>query len=591
MRLTRTALLLTPTVAALWAGALPASGAPLREVRSFPIPGIPIPGSIAAGADGDIWVSGDELVARLSTAGETAGEVTTLNTTHPLGQMVAGSDGNIWFDLNGGSSTILGRITPLGEISEFNEAATYGPRRLTLGPDGDVWYTAGLPGLKIVSKEGEPSSIGRIAPSGQVTEFQVGLASKAILDQIVTGPDGNLWFVNQAESHFAIGRITPTGEIKEFPIADKPWLRPSGLAAGVNGNVYFGASGENPITTEEENIIGEITPAGETKVAALLRNSEVLELATGPEGSVWFTGLHTEPLKPNVIGRLTPAGVLEEDTASFGTETQANLITPGPDGSMWFITSSKTSREVHSIGTSAPAASQTPPTVTGADQVGATLTCDGATWSTWADQQPSTSLHGFDGYTWLLDGRPIAGQSAPSLLVGSADLGHQISCTETATYQLLNLTASAASAPVSIGPSVGSPPAPPSPSVLELPHQTDKVSAKGVLHISLDCSGAPCSGTVKLIEKTKVTTGRGKHRKTKTVSVTLATGAFSSVALGVDEISLKLTHRGLGLLQSHGYRLGASASISYTSSATTKASITGAVKLAGTKPKPRHRSA
>ncbi|MGD1058455.1 MAG: hypothetical protein ABR992_13695, partial [Solirubrobacteraceae bacterium] len=424
------ALLLVLAVTALLAAALPASGSPLGEVRPFPTPGIQFPRTLAAGSEGDMWISGGAVVAQMTTGGE----FTTLNTSQtPVARLVAGSDGNIWFGDNGISSTVVGRLTPAGEVAEFNSEGTFAPHWLTLGPDGEVWYTAGVPGIKIFSKEGESSAIGRITPSGQVTEFD--LKSRAILQQIVTGPDGNLWFVNQAEPNFTIDRISPKGEIKEFAITEHPWLKPSGIAAGVNGNVYFGASGENPMTTEDESVIGEITPAGETKLVKRLNFSEVFDLATGPEGSLWFTGLHTEPLQPNVIGRLTPAGVLEEHVASLGTETEAGQITPGPDGNMWFTTYDKETdvNQVSAIGTGAPAASQAPPTVTGAYQVGSVLSCDGAAWATWAGQQPSVSLYGFDGYTWRLDGHAIPGQSAQTLSVPAADLGHQISCSVKAT--------------------------------------------------------------------------------------------------------------------------------------------------------------
>jgi virginiamycin B lyase len=585
-RLMRIAVLPAAAVTALWAGALPASGAQLGVVRTFPTPAIPFPGTIAAGPEGEMWISGGTVVGRMTTGGE----LTTFETSQAsVGDLVAGSDGNVWFGDNDASSTVVGRLTPLGEITEFNEEATYRARLLALGADGDVWYTAGLPGIKLFSKEGEPSAIGRITPSGQVTEFSLGLESKALLDQIVAGPDGNLWFVNQAEPDFAIGRITPKGEIKEFAISGYPWLKPSGIAAGVNGNVYFGASGENP-KTEEESVIGEITPAGETKIVKRLNFSEVFNLATGPEGSLWFTGLHTEPSKPNVIGRLTPAGVLEEDVANLGAETEAYLITPGPDGNMWFVTISKTGRQVDAIGTGAPAASQASPVVAGADQVGSELSCDGATWSTWAGQQPSTSLHGFDGYTWTLDGRAIAGQNAQSLLVSAADLGHQISCAVTATYQLLNVTVSAASPTVSIGAGPNVLPAQvPIMSALKIPRQTDKVTSKGALHVTLDCTGAPCSGTIRLTVKIKVTTGKGRHRHTKTVPETIASASFSTLVLGADKLSLKLNSRGISLLKAHGYTLGPNASVIYTRTGTTRASTAGAIELLGSRPKPKRK--
>ncbi len=585
-RLMRITLLFALAVVAFAFGALPASATTLGEVR--PIPTALLAEGLAAGPEGDMWVAAGEATARVTTSEPPV--LTLLNTSKtPTGMIVAGSDGNMWF-VKGGFNTEIGRITPTGEVTEFNSGAAHRPRWMTLGPDGNVWYTAGVAGLKKAGEEYESSAIGRITPTGQVSEFTAGLSTKPLLEQIATGPNGDLWFVNDG-SPYAIGRITPTGEIKEFAL-EKPWLKPSGITAGVDGNVYFGASGEN----EEENtesLIVQITPTGGMKPVTRLSDSEVTELATGPEGSLWFTGKSTELGQPNVIGRLTATGHLEEDLASVGTEPEAHLLTPGPDGNMWFVLFSKTARKVEVIGTGAPAASQAAPVVTGVDQAGSELSCTGATWSTWADQQPSASAYGFDGYTWMLDGNPIAGQNTQSLLATAADVGHQISCSVTATYKLLDVTVSS---PTSLGVSIVAAPViqlgPPAPAVsaLTLPHQTDTVTSHGALHVTLDCMGAPCTGAVKLLFKVKVTSGKGKHKHTKTVSVTIASASFSSLAVGVDKVSLKLTGHGLNLLKSHAYKLGANVSVSYISTGTTHASIKGTIQLKGSKPKPKHKS-
>ena len=75
---------------------------------------------------------------------------------------------------------------------------------ITAGPDGNLWFT----------EEGA-NKIGRITPSGRITEFPIPTASSGP-DGITAGPDGNLWFTEGAANK--IGRITPTGAITEFPI-------------------------------------------------------------------------------------------------------------------------------------------------------------------------------------------------------------------------------------------------------------------------------------------------------------------------------------------------------------------------------------
>ncbi len=578
-RAARVTACLLPALA-LIACAVPSAGAaPLGEVHLFT--GLFAPSTLAPGPEGEMWLGGGTSTTVLSPAGQT----TTLNTaSEPTGDMVAGSDGNMWFTERAIDSTVVGRITAGGEEARFDENGNFDPHWVTLGPDGDIWWTAGEPGVKKIGENEEGAAIGRITPSGIVTEFTLGLNPKSSLQEITTGPDGNLWFINDG-SPYAIGRVTPTGEIKEFTITGKPWLKPAGIAAGSNGNVYFGAAGENA-EGEEEDVIGEITSAGTIKIAKRM-DIEPLYLAAGPEGSLWFTALPTEPDKPYVIAQLTPEGKLTEFTF-LGPDTEAAFISPGPEGNMWFTALEKESdaRRVGTIGTGAPAPSQAAPVVTGAAQVGAQLACDGATFSTWAGQEPSVSLYGFDGYSWQLDGHPIAGQNGQTFAVPAADLGHQISCSARATYKLLNVSVSAASAPVLIGAApVIAPPA----SRLALPHQTDKVSSRGALRLTIVCSGAPCSGSVSLTEKIKVSTGKGRNRHRRTVSLTIATARFSSLAIGTHTVSLKLTRRGLSLLAGAHYKLAATAAITYTTRGSGHASLAGPIELKGSRPGTPHR--
>src|SRR5262249_22239199 len=77
-------------------------------------------------------------------------------------------------------------------------------------------------------------------------------------------------------------------------------------------------------------------------------------------------------------------------------------------------------------------------------------TCSGAVWSDWAGKQPSTDAFGFDGYTWLLDGSVIAGAPAQSYTPTAADAGHQLACSVTVTYTLLNVTVSVTSSAVTV---------------------------------------------------------------------------------------------------------------------------------------------
>src|ERR1700674_4539671 len=55
-----------------------------------------------------------------------------------------GPDGNIWFSSQGmDGSGKVGRITPLGVITEFATPGVGAPGGITAGPDGNLWLTQG----------------------------------------------------------------------------------------------------------------------------------------------------------------------------------------------------------------------------------------------------------------------------------------------------------------------------------------------------------------------------------------------------------------------------------------------------------------
>jgi virginiamycin B lyase len=70
---------------------------------------------------------------------------------------------------------------------------------------------------------------------------------QSYLYAITVGPDHNLWFT-EADGN-KIGRITPSGSITEFPVLASGLY---GITAGPNGNLWF--------TEGDANKIGCLTP-------------------------------------------------------------------------------------------------------------------------------------------------------------------------------------------------------------------------------------------------------------------------------------------------------------------------------------------
>ena len=226
--------------------------------------------------------------------------------SNPKG-IAAGPDGNLWFTESTGNS--IGKITPSGVITEFSnglDADSY-PWGITSGPDGNIWFTVN-------------HGIGKIIPSsGSISVFSTGLADFSSPAEITRGADGNLWFTDYGTN--AIGKITPSGVITEFSLGANscPW----GITAGSDGNIWF--------TDYGANAIGKITSSGEITEFYLSTSSGPWEITSGPDGNLWFTDYGA-----NAIGRITPSGVITEFSSGLTAACGPWGIVSGPDGNLWF---------------------------------------------------------------------------------------------------------------------------------------------------------------------------------------------------------------------------------------------------------------
>ncbi len=218
--------------------------------------------------------------------------------------ITAGPDGNLWFTEAAGNK--IGRISPSGTITQFPlPTSDSWPDGITAGPDGNLWFT-----------EFDGHKIGRISPSGTISEFPLP-TSGSKPRSITAGPDGNLWFTDTPGDK--IGRISPSGMISEFPLASKggPW----GITAGPDGNLWF--------TEMIGDKIGRISPSGTISEFPLPTSSFPEGITAGPDGNLWFTEYESK------IGRISPSGTITQfPLPTSGSESGG--ITAGPDGNLWF---------------------------------------------------------------------------------------------------------------------------------------------------------------------------------------------------------------------------------------------------------------
>ncbi len=163
-------------------------------------------------------------------------------------------------EITPGSDNAIGRITPAGAITEFSAGLNPGnsPLEIASGADGNLWFT----------DQGTSSAIGRITPAGAITEFSSGLnpgsspgGNSAFAPYgIAPGPDGNVWFLDNGTTK-AIGRVSPSGAITEFSGLSASSSGVLSIASGADGNLWFtDLSG----VAEQQTVTVEGAPTGGT---------------------------------------------------------------------------------------------------------------------------------------------------------------------------------------------------------------------------------------------------------------------------------------------------------------------------------------
>ncbi len=199
-------------------------------------------------------------------------------------------------------------LTPRGTFTLYDFAGGH-PGGIASGPDGALWFT-----------DDAASRIGRITADGTVTSFSAGLTGERTT-WIARGPDGAMWFTEgTAGAPYHVGRITTGGQVTEYSYGISG--QPVGITAGPDGAVWFTeANGVARIATD-----GQVTEHS----AGVTPGSSPADIVTGPDGALWFT----EYLAPQV-GRITTDGQVTEYSAGI-TGDHLVGITSGPDGALWF---------------------------------------------------------------------------------------------------------------------------------------------------------------------------------------------------------------------------------------------------------------
>ncbi len=252
-----------------------------------------------------------------------AGVVTEFTTALTAGNaptgITSGPDGNLWFTEQGLLQGI-GRITPTGSITEFPAGLTPGfsllvtPGEIVAGSDGGLWFT----------ETGAVDAIARIDRFGSaVTEHVIGNGTDA--QAITAGPDGALWFTEAGKGK--LGRMTTDGNWTEYSLGLSGSDTLNDVTTGPDGKLWF------TVANGIENKIGRFDPA---KNKANLFKAGLTgapnQITPASDGRLYFT----ESGNPATIGRVKTDGAIKEYRSGLDPDTAPGVIAQGSDGNLWF---------------------------------------------------------------------------------------------------------------------------------------------------------------------------------------------------------------------------------------------------------------
>jgi streptogramin lyase len=228
------------------------------------------------------------------------------------------------------------------------------PQDIVLGPDGNLWFT-----------ENSINKIGRVTPGEPpvIQEFDVATNFVEPLN-ITVGPDNRIWFSGKFNGAGGVGRMNPANPADTQGFGGFNVQGPRGIAAGPDGAIWLGDSIQGTVVRINAGTGAELATSD---IPINGGNFNIRNLAPGPDGNVWVTDFGGQ------VARVTPAGVA---TPFDVTGNAAWDIVTGPEGNLWY-----TVPDGNRVGKITTAGAFTDyPVTAGGDQFGITVGPDGALW-------------------------------------------------------------------------------------------------------------------------------------------------------------------------------------------------------------------
>jgi virginiamycin B lyase len=289
-------------------------------------------------ADGLACDDGDACTVDDACRAGACGPGAPVVTEHPAGlarpsRIVTGPDGALWFispesaaDVSDGALARLDPATGVVAVYPLGRQLT----DLTVGSDGNLWMAARLGPASGV--EGLRSLL-RFSPAGVLVEELLGLPA----ERVAAGPDGNVWFASEVELAQIAAAIRPADGLVTAILFVGNRVR--SMTGGPDGNVWMAESNGGLAPAR----VGRVTPAGVLDEFLVPTPGDLADITSGADGNLWLA----DPGR-NAIVRMTPGGM----ATAFPIPTPASGpsgVVASPDGAVWF-----TEHDANRIGRLAP---------------------------------------------------------------------------------------------------------------------------------------------------------------------------------------------------------------------------------------------
>jgi virginiamycin B lyase len=250
--------------------------------------------------------------------------------SRPTGITVS-ANGAIWWVDSGAGSDVendVSRLTKNGDVINYQlyPCACFGIG-ITTGPDGNLWAVEELG----VANGEAPGTVDRISHRGKkIARYAIPAPPES--DQHLPawdapGPDGRVWFTEYNRAHHQVGAVTPNGKVTEYPLPGS-LSNTGGVTTGIDGRLW--------VTEPDVNRISLLRPDG-SFVRSINVHQEPVGITIGPDGNMWFTNAlsgeigRIQTAQPGVgyVLDIAPGFVPAQRTISLGEQVQWVLEAPG----------------------------------------------------------------------------------------------------------------------------------------------------------------------------------------------------------------------------------------------------------------------